>query len=163
VLGSGEFSTGINARNNYDLQNGFIGSWTTAQIRQDGRLVIGAALNDQITELASVPSQLNPTLYDVNLQFDVIGRTVRLTAWRDGMPMPGVPQLTAALPNHVADQGAVGVFNAQLLQQTPKFPVAFRHFQLIPEPSSMALGSLSGFVLVSFAIRIRLLHIGRPR
>jgi RNA polymerase sigma factor (sigma-70 family) len=163
ALGSGAFSAGINARNNFDLQNGLIGSWTTAQIRQDGRLVIGAALNDQITELAAAPSQLNPTLYDVNLQFDVIGRTATLTAWRDGTPMPGAPQLTAALPNHVADQGAVGVFNAQSLQQNPKFAVAFRHFQLVPEPSSVTLGSLSGIALASFAFRSRLVRVDSAR
>jgi RNA polymerase sigma factor (sigma-70 family) len=160
VLGTGTFSTGLNARNTYDLQNGLIGSWTTAQIRDDGRLIIGAALNDQITELAVVPSDLNPTLYDVNLKFDLMGRTARLTAWREGMPMPGSPQVTATLPNYVADQGAVGIFNAQSLEQDPKFPVAFRYFQAVPEPSSVALGSLSGIVLASLAFRTRLVHVG---
>jgi hypothetical protein len=76
--------------------------------------------------------------------------------------MPSAPQLTVdSLPSYVADEGTVGLFNAQLLTQNPKVPVEFRFFEAIPEPSSVALGSLGLIALAAFGVRARLQRFRR--
>jgi hypothetical protein len=77
--------------------------------------------------------------------------------WRDGTPKPTVPQLSVAtIPTYVANEGAVSMFNVQFLTPEAKIPVEFRYFQAIPEPSSIALGSLGAVVLLSYTFRKRL-------
>jgi RNA polymerase sigma factor (sigma-70 family) len=163
VLGTGAFAAGFLGRHTYDPQNGLLGTTMFAAIREGGRLVIGVSQNNQVNiELTSVASGLNPALYDVNMQLDLRGRRAALTAWREGTMMPSAPQLIVEnLPSFVANAGAVGLLNAQSLQQNPKFPVAFRYFHVVPEPSSAAISVLGAVALASFAFRSRLLRVNR--
>ena len=91
------------------------------------------------------------------MQFDIVGRGVSFTVWRDGTAKPAVPQLSVpVLPSYVANEGYVGMFNVHFPNSGGKIPVEFHFFQAVPEPSSIVLGLLSAVALASCAIRIRL-------
>jgi RNA polymerase sigma factor (sigma-70 family) len=161
---SAEHYVGIYGRNTYQPDNGLVGTAIAGYLVGNGELSLRAGQNEGGAVLVTMQSGLNASAYDVNLQLELIGRTATLTAWREGTPMPSVPQLTVgSLPGYVADEGTVGLFNAQLLTQNPKIPVEFRYFEAIPEPSTTALGSLGFIALAGFACRTRLLRTRSPR
>jgi hypothetical protein len=158
---SGGFEIAVFARSTYLPTDASVGTQVIGSIRSDGLLQIKGSGAPGIQTLASLATGLNPAAFDVNLQFDIVDRTARLTAWRDGTPIPSVPQLTVAtLPGYIADAGFIGVWNAQLQTQQPKIPVEFRYFEAIPEPSTVALGSLGIVALAGLIFRTRLNRVG---
>jgi hypothetical protein len=85
---------------------GQIGSLYWARISHQD-VSIGMLIGASVTTLGGVGSPLNPYPDDVILQFDVVGTTLSLTAWRPGTPKPSQPQVTATAPSALPP-GAVG-------------------------------------------------------
>ena len=154
---AGDSRAGLAARITFPPDNSLVGSNMAAFLVNNGTLNIWTSLNEQGQNLATVRTTLDPSAYDVNLQFDVVGRRATFTAWRDGTPMPSAPQLIVdPIPDYVADEGFVGLFNAQLLSPNPKIPIEYQYFQAVPEPSTVALASLGIVALGAFGVRTRL-------
>jgi RNA polymerase sigma factor (sigma-70 family) len=165
-IGSVPYSIGITARDT--LSREFVtGSYLWAAIDSDGVIAVGYALDNvvngpgMLADIAPrVPTGLNFVAEDVNLQLDVVGNQARFTAWGVSRPKPQAPQIVGTLPNSLAKSGTVVLFGFPPASDWNQ-PVAFRYVEVvaIPEPSSMALGSLSAFALASFAFRSRLRRI----
>jgi RNA polymerase sigma factor (sigma-70 family) len=154
---SGSYYVGLAGRNTFRPENGLVGTNVVAYMQDDGMLFLATNRNEVVEQLASGPSGMDAASYDVNMQFDMSGRSVAFTVWRDGTPKPTVPQLSVAtMPTYVANEGAVSMFNVQFLTPEAKIPVEFRYFQAIPEPSSVAVGSLGAVVLLGYTFRKRL-------
>ena len=104
--------------------------------QEDGRGYM-ASVNDNgmhlwiSTGMSPVPTSLsfklngslNTYQKDINLQFDVVGKKLSLTAWAEGSNKPSRPQLTASAPN-LLPPGFVGINT-----DAPK--VAIRKFDAI--------------------------------
>jgi RNA polymerase sigma factor (sigma-70 family) len=124
-------------------------------IRQDGLLMIVVASEDgEIEILNQLDTALNPTTRDVRLQFDTIGNRISFTAWHDGDAMPSQPQLVVF--DDTLTFGGVGVGLAGGGGATQ---VAFRRVASVPEPTSVALGSLGFVALAAFGVRTRLIRL----
>jgi RNA polymerase sigma factor (sigma-70 family) len=164
---AGAFEIAVFGRSTFLPSNGLVGTSVIGAIRSAGQLLIRATNfngGQGGVDLATLATQLNAAAYDVNLQLDIIGDTAMLTAWRNGMPMPSVPQLTVdSLPNYIANEGLVGLYNAQLQTQQPKIPVEFRYFEAVPEPSTVALGSLGIVAVAGLVFRTRLNRVQLAR
>ena len=111
------------------------------------------------TSLAAANTNLNPSVEDVFLQFDLIGSQLNLFAWRVGEARPNTPTLSAT--DSTFPSGVAGI-----LIDSAGIPhsVAFRAIHIadtpIPEPSSVALVSLGAIALASLAFRFRLTRVG---
>jgi hypothetical protein len=99
----------------------------------------------------------------MNLQLDVVGNQARFSVWGVSQPKPPSPQITGAVPSSLAKSGTVVLWAFPQASDWNK-PAAFRYVEVvaIPEPSSVALGSLSGVALATFAFRTHLLRVRRP-
>jgi RNA polymerase sigma factor (sigma-70 family) len=110
------------------------------------------------TDLASTTTDLNPSVEDVFLQFDMIGSQLNLFAWRAGDAKPNSPTLSAI--DNTFPTGIAGI----LIDSEASHSIAFRFVHVadmpIPEPTSVALGSLGFVALASFAFRTRLNRVG---
>jgi hypothetical protein len=130
------------------LARGTIGSTGRAYqggIFGDGVLYIfqnGPLPNEVGRELVRTSSEFRPINEDVVLQFDVIGETLSLYAWRPGESRPPVPQLQTR--SSLFDEGAVGV------SYDPGAPgrgsATFRYIHVadasIPEPPTAMLSAV---------------------
>ena len=108
--------------------------------------------------LGQVFTDLRPNHDDVVLQFDVFGESLKLFAWRPGEPKPVVPTVS------VIDKRFPDAGNVALLHHPRGIGSgAFRFVQVaetpIPEPATVALGSLGAVALASFAFRARLCRV----
>jgi RNA polymerase sigma factor (sigma-70 family) len=161
---------GITARDTLSLE--FVtGSFVWAGIGSNGVIALGYALDNVVNGPGTiadigprVSTGLNFVAEDVNLQLDVVGNQARFTVWGASQPKPHSPQIVGTLPNSLAKSGTVALFGSPPASDWNQ-PVAFRHVELIaiPEPSSIALGSLSAVALASFAFRRRLVRFRQPR
>jgi hypothetical protein len=123
-------------------------------------LIIGSNRNGVFEQFASVASGIDAAAYDVNMQFDIVGRGAAFTVWRNGTAKPTVPQLrVATIPSYVANEGFVGMFKVHFPSPGAKIPVEFRFIQAVPEPPSVVLASPSAVALASFAFRTRLARV----
>ena len=117
-------------------------------------------------QLGDAPTGLNFVTDDVDLQFDVVGNQVQLTVWGASQPKPASPQLKGTVLSALVHTVTVSLWAFPPSSDWNK-PAAFRYVEVvaIPEPSSLALGSLSAVTLASFAFRTRLLRVrsGRRR
>ena len=59
--------------------------------------------------LRRVPTTLDPVIDDIHLQFELLGNSLSLSAWRDGDPKPSTPQIL--LNNGRMGNGNVGLFH----------------------------------------------------
>jgi hypothetical protein len=151
-------------RNTFQADNALVGTNVLAFLQYDGMLVIGSNRNGVFQQFASVASGMDAAAYDVNMQFDIVGRGAALTVWRDGTAKPTLPQLrVSTIPSYVANEGLVGMFNVHFPSPGAKIPVEFRFFQAVPEPSTIALASLSGLVLASLTFHFRLVRVDSAR
>jgi RNA polymerase sigma factor (sigma-70 family) len=121
-------------------------------IHQNGRLEIIEAFDDgPLLYHRQTSTSLNPVARDVVLQLDTFGNRISLSAWHADEPKPAQPQLVVV--DDTLTFGNVGVGVGGGASQTQ---VAFRDFAAVPEPSTVALGSLGFVALASFAFRGRL-------
>jgi RNA polymerase sigma factor (sigma-70 family) len=111
-------------------------------------------------DLAETQTNLRPLEEDVVLQLDLIGNSLRLFAWRLGEPMPAQPQVQATSNLHAS--GSIGIYyNPPTGNGTGTFRFVHIATAPIPEPSSIALGSLGALALAGLAFRIRLNRFAR--
>lgn len=111
-----------------------------AGLGSTGGLFISRLEEPSSVMLRRVQTDLNPTNEDVILQFDVIGTTLSVWAWRPGEPMSIRPQ--AAVRDTTYAQGIVGM--AVDDQETLYSEGTFRYMQvadthIIPEPATILL------------------------
>ena len=72
-------------------------------------LWISTGMNPVPTSLSlKLTTDFNPYKKDINLQFDVVGKKLSLTAWAEGFTKPSRPQLTTTAPN-LLPPGFVGI------------------------------------------------------
>jgi RNA polymerase sigma factor (sigma-70 family) len=163
--GSNRYWIGINVRDTL-TREGIIGSFVWAAMSSDGVVALGYARDDNVNgpstpvDIApSVTTGLNFVAEDINLQLDVVGNQARFTVWGVSQPKPQSPQLVGTLPNSLVKSGTVVLWSLPQASDWNR-PAVFRHVELvaIPEPSSIALGSLSAVALAIFACRTRLVH-----
>jgi hypothetical protein len=112
------------------------------------------------TELGFVSTDLRPLIEDVVLQFDMVGDSLRLFAWRAGEEMPDLPQVSATTT--VVQNGTMGIFNNP---PDGNGTATFRYIQVaaIPEPSSGAMASCAMCVIAYLSRRRRHVAVpGRP-
>jgi hypothetical protein len=126
-------------------------------IDTNGEVYIG--WNDAATRfhyLGATQTNLRPNQEDILLQFDVFDDELELFAWRTSDPMPTEPTVSVVddqfegpglifIMHHPNGMGS-GAF--RFVQATPT--------PIIPEPSSVALGSLGMITLACFMFRTRL-------
>jgi RNA polymerase sigma factor (sigma-70 family) len=126
-------------------------------IENNGKLYI-ATNQGGFTELAAAQSVLRPLEEDVILQLDVIGTSLKLFAWRAGEPKPQQPQVQATSSYRMS--GSIGIYHNP---PAGNGSATFRYINIsttsIPEPSSLALASLSTVALAILTLRVRLLPI----
>jgi RNA polymerase sigma factor (sigma-70 family) len=110
-------------------------------------------------ELAFAQTDLRPLEEDVVLQADFLGNSIKLFAWRPGEPMPSQPQVQTTSNLHTS--GSIGIYyNPPPANGSATFRYVHIATTSIPEPSSIALGSLGALALGGLAFRIRQLRIG---
>jgi hypothetical protein len=123
-----------------------------AGISPGGELVIllstGAAGHPDDVVLGSLATALDVFNDDIHLQFDVFGETLALTAWADGTPQPGMPQLTLT-DDTIPGAGLVSLVGQRGFPST----TVFRFYEVVPEPST---GLLLGLGLPGLGVRGRL-------
>jgi RNA polymerase sigma factor (sigma-70 family) len=130
-------------------------------IRQDGLIAIVEAFDGGDFAIHSeTATSLNPVTRDVVLQLDTFGNKISLTAWHDGDPKPNQPQLEVFDDTLTFGDVGIGMDFDIRAGTGGHSQVAFRHFAAVPEPSSIALGSLGFVALASVAFRT---HQGRIR
>jgi RNA polymerase sigma factor (sigma-70 family) len=134
-------------------------------IRRDGLLAIIESFDaDPFIQIHSeTPTSLDPVTRDVVLQLDAFGNRISLFAWHAGDPKPNQPQLVVF--DDTLTFGDVGIgmdFDARV-GAGGQSQVAFRHFAAVPEPNTIALGSLGSVALASFTFRNRLLRVSSAR
>jgi hypothetical protein len=163
------YGIAITARDTFNRDVG-TGTGIFAIIRSDGVMHFGynidRAVNGPGTStdfVAPVQTGLNFVAEAVNLQLDVVGNQARLTAWGASQPKPQSPQITGTVPPSLDKGGTVKLLGFAIAGTDWNRPVAFRFVEVIaiPEPSTIALGSVSGVALASFAFRNRLRRSGR--
>jgi hypothetical protein len=161
------YGISISARDTF-ASDKITGTGIFAVIRSDGVIHFGynidRAVNGPGTStdfVAPVQTGLNFVAEAVNLQLDVVGNQARLTAWGASQPKPQSPQITGTVPPSLDKSGTVVLSAFALAGADWNKPVAFRYVEVvaIPEPSTIALGYLSGVALASFAFRNRLLRV----
>jgi hypothetical protein len=132
-------------------------------IRQDGALVIVEAFDSLPIEVLgeTVGTSLNPMARDVVLQLDTAGNRISLTAWHDGDAMPSQPQVVVFDDSLTFGDVGVGISPDPRVGPGAHSQVAFRYFEAIPEPSTVALGSLGFVALAAFGVRTRLNRVRR--
>ena len=91
-------------------------------IDTEGNLSVGV----KNSMLGEIETDLDPRSSDIVLQFDVVGRTLSITAWREGDPKPSSPQLTEQ-SNITMPAGYIGVS----IDKPPFARVAFRSFEAL--------------------------------
>jgi len=128
------------------------------EIQTNGTLAISRKDGpDAPVRLGTSTVPFNPVAQDVMLQFDAIGSTLSLWAWRVGEPMPIAPQVVASDTTYA--QGLAGFVSASATavesdRTTFRFvEVADTH--IVPEPSALLLVSLAGCGLLSARPRKR--------
>jgi hypothetical protein len=118
-------------------------------------------VNQNFVQLGEVDTPINHFAGDVNLRVAIAGNQVSFAVWPEGQPEPFVPQLQRTIPSSFDNvQGRVVILAGNA--GTPS-PVAFRFVNAVPEPSSVALGSLGFVALAGFVFRARLLRIRSGR
>jgi RNA polymerase sigma factor (sigma-70 family) len=163
----GPYYIGITARDTF-TRDSVTGSFVTTYVGSDGVLGLGYAVDNTANGPGNavnypwVSPGINFLNEDVNLQLDIVGNQARVTAWNVSDEKPQLPQITATLPGSLSKSGTVVLWVFPEASDWNK-PAVFRHVELIaiPEPSSIALGSLSAAALASFAFRTRLLRTRR--
>jgi hypothetical protein len=118
-------------------------------IRPDGSMSI-ARVDGTPVILSSAVVPFNPVQQDVMLQFDAFGDKLSLWAWPVSEPMPNEPQIVV-FDNKYAE-GPVGLISAGFAG-LPSDSTTFRFVHvadthIVPEPSTLVLMSLGGFVLL---------------
>jgi hypothetical protein len=102
--------------------------------------------------LGSAVVPFNPVQQDVMLQFDAFGNKLSLWAWPVGQPMPNEPQVVAF--DNTYAEGPVGLISSSAAG-LPSDSTTYRFVHVanthIPEPSTVVLMSLGGFVLLYYA------------
>jgi hypothetical protein len=116
------------------------------EIQANGTLAIARKDGpDAPVTLGTLIVPFNPVSQDVLLQFDAIGNTLSLWAWRLGEPMPTQPQVVAFDITYA--QGQVGLVSAAV-SAAASDATTFRFVQVadahLPEPSAFMLVSLAG-------------------
>jgi hypothetical protein len=138
----------------------------TLEIEADGDVFLGIAVAGAgMGTFTQVATNLRPTQEDVILRLDAIGNTMRAWAWRAGEAMPQEPLLTATDTANQVPTGLPGIFYGTSIPPQPTLGTAvFRSVLVadmpIPEPSSLALGSLGAVALASLAFRLRPMRSG---
>jgi RNA polymerase sigma factor (sigma-70 family) len=133
----------------------------TLEIEADGDVFLGIAVSGVgMGTFTQVATDLRPTQEDVILRLDAIGNTMRAWVWRAGEAMPQEPLLTATDTANQVPTGVPGVFYGASIPPEPTLGTAiFRSVLVadmpIPEPSSLALGSLGAVALAILAFRSR--------
>jgi hypothetical protein len=129
-------------------------------IRQDGLIAIAESSDAGALQIHSeVATSLDPVARDVILQLDTIGNRISLWAWHAGDPKPNQPQLAVFDDTLTFGSVVIGIGTDARIGAGGFSRVAFRHFEAIPEPTSVILGSLGFLTLASFAFRARLRSI----
>jgi hypothetical protein len=103
-------------------------------------------------------TNLRPNQEDVVLQFDVFGNSLKLFAWRPSQPKPTVPTVMV-IDNQFPDAGNIGLLHHPIGTGSAAFRYVHVAETPIPEPATVALGSLGFVALASFAFRIRMVRI----
>jgi hypothetical protein len=106
---------------------------------------------------ADIP--FNAVQQDVMLQFDAFGDKLSLWAWPVGESMPVEPHVVAF--DNTYPEGPTGLISAAFAA-APSDSTTFRFLHVsnthIPEPSTLVLMSLGGFVLLYAHRRTRARH-----
>lgn len=134
------------ARSTYDIPGVVTNFQVFGYVRGFGRntfqIALGYANDLGANLLAETFVPLPDREADLHLQFDVFGDSMRLTGWPDGSDRPAAPQLTydiSALTDRAGtkvSEGKIGVF---VVPFGPNTQVAFRDFEVVPEPSTWIL------------------------
>ncbi len=90
-------------------------------------LTYGGLSHTNFEVLASIPTDLDPSISDVLLQFDVVDDLLRLFAWADGTPRPAQPQVLAQ--DDRLRQGSIGMF---IDGDSTDVRAVFREFLALP-------------------------------
>jgi hypothetical protein len=133
-----------------------VGTNVYAGFNATGAVFLGYSTNLSATDLIAVDTPLDGRTADIHMQFNVAGNLMRLWAWEDGRDKPVNPQVTALVPAGLSPHGRLNLGVIQSATNPEQIRVAFREFAAVPEPSAIALGSLSGLVLANIAFRMRL-------
>ena len=134
-----EDNAGLYARSTLAMKNGSRTGYSPwATLRGNGLLTVGRSLNGGVIFLQQVNTGWDPTGQDVNMQFDIFGHEVSLTAWLDGTDQPE-PQISVTLPNEPSfvDAGRIGIWTFQP-QNGPIGPVEFRYVEAFVDPQVQA-------------------------
>jgi hypothetical protein len=95
--------------------------------------------------LATADTDLRPLDEDVILQFDVIGTTLSMWAWRPGEPIPSQPQIM--ISNADLAHGEVGINFTAVAGDPMPGHATYRRVQVanthIPEPSSASIVAMA--------------------
>jgi RNA polymerase sigma factor (sigma-70 family) len=152
VRASGESAgTALFARFSGENQHTYQGG-----IETSGNVYIGwNGADTQFHNLGTVSTDLRPNQEDVVLQFDVFGNSLELFAWRPGEAKPTVPTVMV-IDNQFAGLGQIGLLHHPIGTGSGTFRYVSVANVPIPEPATVALGSLGFVALASFAFRIRL-------
>jgi RNA polymerase sigma factor (sigma-70 family) len=113
------------------------------EITVDGGLLLGIDNN-----YTRINSNLRPTEYDVILQLDAIGNSIKAWAWRAGEPMPTTPAFSRT--TDLLPIGFPGVYYGRP-DALPSGAAIYRYVHVaslsIPEPRGASLAAAGGAVL----------------
>jgi RNA polymerase sigma factor (sigma-70 family) len=134
-------------------------------MRQDGLIAIAETSGPpyQLQIHSETATSLDPKVRDVVLQFDTFRSKLSLTAWHAGDPKPNQPQLVVFDDTLTVGEFGFGIDVDARAGIPGHAQVAFRNFAAVPEPSTVAMGSVAGAALVSFAFRSRLRRVDCAR
>jgi hypothetical protein len=137
--------------------DGAVGMSVNASLVFDGSrryLLMNNEVNQNFTQLGQVDTPINHFAGDVNLRVAIAGNQASFSVWPEGQPEPLVPQMQRTILNAFDNvQGRVVILAGNSGTESP---VAFRFINAVPEPSSVALGSLGIVALAAFGVRTRL-------